>query len=126
MPDFVLHRDYVLRSLKGHAIGFTKGQPTFVPPECVKEAVAIGALAVDGGQPDVLGEEVTQVAAPEGEDRKELIFAAFEELEAKNEREDWTASGMPRDAALEKILDFKVDSKERTAFWVEYRALKAK
>lgn len=125
MPSFVLHRDYVLRSLTGHAIGFEKGQPTWVPPECVKEAVAIGAVAAEGDQPDVIDPETVAAEAPMGEERKELIFAAFEELEKKNEREDWTASGMPTSKALEKNLGFDVESKERNALWIEYRSAKA-
>lgn len=124
MPDFVLHRDYALRSMTGHMINFKKGDPTWVPPACVKEAVAIGAVAVDGPV-DVLDPEVKESVVPEGEERKELIFAAFEDMEAKNDREDWTASGMPTSKALEKILGFEVDSKERNALWIEYRASKA-
>ena len=124
MPDFVLNRDYALRSLTGHMINFKKGEPVFIPPICVKEAVAIGAQPVDGPV-DVLDPEVTESIVPEGAERKDLIFAAFEDLEAKNEREEWTASGMPTSKALEKTLGFEVDSKERNALWIEYRASKA-
>jgi hypothetical protein len=57
MPEFTLHRNFVLRTTKGHAINFRKGKPTYVPPTCVPDAVAIGAQALDGDV-DVLGEEV--------------------------------------------------------------------
>jgi hypothetical protein len=124
VPDFVLHRDYALRSMSGHMINFKKGDPTWVPPGCVKEAVAIGATPVDGPV-DVLDPEVQASIVPEGAERNDLIFAAFEDMEAKNEREEWTASGMPTSKALEKILGFEVDSKERNTLWVEYRALKS-
>ncbi len=124
MPDFVLNRDYPLRSMSGHMINFTKGNPTWVPPACVKEAVAIGAQPVDGPV-EVLDPEVVESIVPEGVERKDLIFAAFEDLEAKNEREEWTASGMPTSKALEKTLGFEVDSKERNALWIEYRAAKS-
>lgn len=125
MPDFVLHRDYTLCSMKGHAIDFMKGQPTWVPPECVKEAVAIGATPVDGPV-EVLTPETVEAVAPEGDERQQLVFAAFEDMELTNEREDWTASGMPTTSALERVLGFEVDSKERNALWLEYRANKAK
>jgi hypothetical protein len=59
MPEFTLHRNFVLRTTKGHAINFRKGKPTYVPPMCVPDAVAIGAQAVDGDA-DVLGEEVAE------------------------------------------------------------------
>ena len=49
MPDFVLNRNYALRSLTGHSINFVKGKPCYVPPAVVKEAVAIGAES--RGQP---------------------------------------------------------------------------
>jgi hypothetical protein len=124
VPDFVLHRDYALRSMSGHMINFKKGDPTWVPNECVKEAVAIGAAPVDGPV-EVLDPEVHASIVPEGQERKDLIFAAFEDMEAKNEREEWTASGMPTSKALEKILGFEVDSKERNTLWIEYRAAKS-
>lgn len=124
MPDFVLHRNYALRSLTGHMINFVKGEPTWVPPGCVKEAVAIGALAVDGEQPDVIGEEKVETPAPGGEERSELIFAAFEELEKRNEREDFTAAGSPTVAAMERELGFKVDTKELRSAWIDYRQKK--
>lgn len=124
MPDFVLNRNHVLASLTGHMINFVKGEPTWVPAVCVKEAVAIGAQPIDGPV-DVLPPETVEVSTPEGEERKQLVFAAFEDMEAKNVRDDWTASGMPRDKALEKVLGFVIDNKERNALWIEYRALKA-
>jgi hypothetical protein len=47
MPQFILHRNYVLRTTNGHAIGFVANEPTNVPEICVEDAVAIGARPVD-------------------------------------------------------------------------------
>ena len=125
MPMFVLNRNYVLRSLQGRAIGFEKGVPVHVPPELVKEVVAIGAESVDG-QIDVLDPEVEETPQPVGTERDELIHAAFERLVKTNNRADFTGNGMPNPKALERILGFSCDKREIDRLWHERgtRALK--
>lgn len=122
MPEYVLNRNYSLRSLSGHMIDFIKGQPTYVPPPCVKEAVAIGAEPVEtiDKTEAVLGPEEKLAVEPDGEERKQLLFKIFAQLEERNGREDFTAAGMPSIKVIEKIAGFEVDSKERNVLWQEY------
>ena len=76
MSMFTLHRNYILRTNKGHSIRFVKGEPTWVPPLCEVDAVAIGAVPQEGT--DVLPPE----AVPEKEltpaERKAKMFEAFD------------------------------------------------
>ena len=81
MPLFTLHRNHLMRTTKGHAIKFEKGKPVHVPPICVNDAVAIGAIAVDGDV-DVLGEEEEVAIQLTPAERKAAIFGAFRTIVA--------------------------------------------
>jgi len=121
MPLFTLHRNYLLRTTKGHAIKFEKGKPVHVPPICVNDAVAIGAIAVDGDV-DVLGEEEEVVIPPTAAERKAKVFEAFRTMAGREIREDFTASGVPNAKRLPALMGFEITSKERDAYWLEFRA----
>lgn len=123
MPFFTLHRNYILRTTKGHSIEFKKGEPAWVPPLCVSDAVAIGAVSEE--DVDVIGEEEKPVVTISVEDRQAKLFAAFDSLLARNERGDFTASGLPHVKKLEAIVDFEVSNRERDELWQQYSAAKA-
>ena len=124
MPEFVLNRNYVLPCL-GHRIAFKKGQPTYVPPEVVSAAVAIGAVRADGKESDVLGPEDEVPVALSAEDREALVFAAFDDVIKKNDPGEFDAAGKPTVDTLRAKLDFKIDRKERDIFWAKHKEAKA-
>ena len=70
MPYFTLNRDWVLSGF-GHVINFYKGEETWVPPLLVSAAVAIGAQAVDGDNPDPLPPEDPLPSVPPEPDEPE-------------------------------------------------------
>lgn len=127
MPEFVLSRNYVFATGKGHVLDFKKGEPCYVPPECVNEVVAIGAVCVDGPV-NVLGDEDVPQAPMAPEDRAANIVAAFKMLEErsgqKDYREDFTAAGRPALKVVKELLGFPIDSKELGSAWDEYLAVK--
>jgi hypothetical protein len=121
MPEFTLNRNYTLRSTKGHIINFKKDVPVSVPGKLVADAVAIGAVAVDPQTPLPAGE--TDYVAPvvlTGADREAKIRAAFDAVLARNQRNDFTASGHPHVRAVSQLLGFDVDAKERDKLWQEF------
>lgn len=123
--EFVLNRDYCLRSTSGHMINFKKGQPTYVPPACHREAVNIGADPVDG-KVEMLDPETKPRDELSQEDRNELLYKAFAFLEKRNKRGDFTAQGLPVIGAIEKETGLDdVSSKERNEAWQTYREAKA-
>jgi len=124
MPEFTLHRNFLLRTTKGHTIRFEKDKPTFVPPVCVPDAVAIGAVAVEGAV-DVLPDEAPEPAILTPDQRKAKIREAIETMVARNERNDFTASGLPDLRKMNPLLGFDISSKERDDAWMEYRAEQA-
>lgn len=120
MPNFVLNRDYVLRTTLGHSIAFKKGVPTFVPTIIERQAVAIGAECIDKEVKMLDDEKVVIELSPE--ERREKILAAFAMLEARNGREDFTGNGQPSVKAVEREVGFDTDRAEITELWDEYRA----
>lgn len=121
MPLFTLHRNYILRTNKGQSIAFVKGKPTHVPPFCVEDVVAIGAIAVDAEDGDILGEELKPQPAMPPEERKAKVFEAFAIMKARKERGDFTASGVPDGRRLPALLGFEITSKERDSYWKDFR-----
>lgn len=117
MPYFTLHRNFTLRTTKGHTAVFVKDEPTWVPPMCVPDAVAIGAVSQD--TVDILGEE-SPVVHLSPEEKEAKLFAAFEIMLNRSERSDFTASGAPHVKRLTKLCEFEVTNRERDSAWQTY------
>lgn len=122
MPEYVLNRDYVLRTTKGYTVAFKKGEPVYVPPLIEKDAVAIGAERADNGKTDVLAPETGEKVPMTFEELREAMFAAFDLLVEKNDSDDFTAQGVPKVAVVEKMIETNIDRKELVEAWTEYRA----
>jgi hypothetical protein len=122
--EFVLNRNHVLVSKMGHSVAFRKGEPTFVPPAIVHEALAIGATAV-GDTPDVLPEDQVDKTPVDPAERVKAIDEAILAIVATNDRMDFTAAGTPTAKAIERITGFDVDRREINAQWQAYHDRKA-
>lgn len=122
MAEYVLNRNYVLRSMTGHSVNFVKNVPTFVPALIEREARGIGAERVDGNNPDMLDPESPEVAPLSHDERAEQIRTAFALLTERNDSKDFTGAGVPSVKAVEKLVDFDVDRNEVVALWQAYRA----
>jgi hypothetical protein len=120
MPLFTFHRNYVLRTTKGHAICFEKDKPTEIPPVCVEDAVAIGARPVEGDADNI--DETPEPIIMSAAERKEAVFEAFRTMKARNERLDFTGTGIPNAKRLPQLLGFDITSKERDTYWQAFRA----
>ena len=113
----VLNRDFTLTTTKGHSIKFEKDVPVYVPSVVYADAIAIGAVAEDGTSADVLDDDTVDDTPVDLAERAELITLAFESLVSRNEREDFTAAGIPKAAAVAKEVGFAVQGKEIAAAW---------
>ena len=121
MPDFVMNRDLTLNSIHGHSIAFKKGVTTHVPKALIPEVVAAGGLPPDGEQV-VLEDPVDKDKGPEDAgERQIMMIAAFEEIIARNNRDDFTAGNTPHAKALSKVLGWTVSAAERDAAWAEFQ-----
>lgn len=117
--EFVLNRDKVVVSTKGHCIEFKKGAPVYVPAEMHSEVMAVGALPTED-----LPEEAT-IPSAEPQDpteRERVIVEAMEKLVLRNNRDDFTASGLPDARALKDLMGFGIHHKERDALWAKVQA----
>jgi hypothetical protein len=126
MPQYTLHRDYVLATTKGIRIAFEKDKPVYVPPHAVPDVVAIGALAVDGAPVDLTGEpEPKPQPEADATKRQADILEAIKMICERNQRLDFAASGAPKEAAIAKLTGYEVSRKERDLAWQAYHDLKA-
>lgn len=121
MPMMKLHRSFRLATLKGHSIRFEKEVPVFVPNEVVAEAVAIGAVAVDGAEIDVTPKEPPKPNAgpAEAQERENQILDAINQIVVKNDREDFTAGGIPKDKAISALVGYRVAKSEVATVWLK-------
>ena len=125
MPEYVLNRNYVLRTTTGHSVRFEKNKPTFVPKLIERDAQLIGAERVDGVAPDILDPE-KPVEVPLSPDEREVkLREAFALLIDRNESNDFTGSGVPSVPSVEKLVGFDTDRKEVGSVWSAYRAEQA-
>jgi hypothetical protein len=116
---FVMLKDRVVGGTSGHFIRFLKGQPTEVPREMWSEVQAAGAVPEEDLPED---EPLLAKVTHDPVERQRLFFEAFKALEERNERGDFTASGLPNSKVLEKIVGFQVVNNERDAMWDKYLA----
>lgn len=124
MVKMVLNRNFVLRSTMGHAIAFVKDEPVGVPLALYAEAVAIGAERADGASANVLKDDEQKPPLSPAE-RAELLKQAVEDLAQTNARDDFTATGTPTVAAVNRVTGEKFDSKEIAEAWKAFQASKA-
>lgn len=117
--EFILNRDKVLSSVKGHTIEFKKGEPVYVPADMHSEAMAIGALPTEAlpEEPEVTGSEPTDPA-----ERERVIMEAMENLVLRNQRGDFLASGLPNVTAIKELIGFGIHHKERDVIWTKVLA----
>lgn len=120
----VLNRNYVHASVYGHSVRFAKGEPTPVPNIIVRECVALGAERYDG-KPAIEEDSAKEAAPLHAEDRMEAVLAAIERVIERNERDDFTGTGLPKVAALSDEAGFKVDKTELNRVWQERADRKA-
>jgi hypothetical protein len=119
---FTMPVDKIVPTNKGHTIEFVKGVPTHVPKECWRDVQAAGAVPED--QEAAQAKPSAKVAVVDDPvERRERIFAGFTAMVEANRRGDFGASGAPSQAALEKVVGFEVDSKERDELWTEFQQL---
>jgi hypothetical protein len=122
MPVFILNRDFVVRSRFGRSIEFKKDVETYVPNALVREVVAAGAVPAEG--------EEGLVQAPVGSgpqteaELQDKIRAAFEELVAKGNEKDFTATGIPAVRAVESIVGVNLSSAQVKDAWGQFKAEK--
>lgn len=119
MAQYKLNRNYILHTKTGNTIAFKRNEPVFVPNHCAREVLAIGAELVDGDEVDVLEDEV-EVQTMSPEERSEKLKEAFKIMTSRAERNDFTGTGMPNLWAVQKLVGFEIDSKERNAVWEEF------
>ncbi|NIT14176.1 MAG: hypothetical protein GTN99_08060 [Candidatus Dadabacteria bacterium] len=112
MPIMKLGRPLTIRSKQtGHIIRFTAENEftTFVPPILMSAVAAYGAEVIEE---DKKTTQKKQKASGDN-DREKAIIEAIELMIARNDRGDWTASGLPtKKGVWDLVKAFEPDVKE--------------
>jgi hypothetical protein len=106
--------------MMGHAVLFEKDTPTFVPNAIYNQAIAVGAVPADGSEPNVLQDEVVNRPPTDPEIRAGKIMAVIKEMVARNQSDEFAASGLPHPKVVTKYVGFRTDTREIQAVWQKY------
>lgn len=119
---YVSNRDVTVMTDYGYCIRFKKGEPQYVPPLAREDAIAHGVLPVDGELPTIKEDE--RPVEPIGPQRKRVLRTAIETLISKNDINDFTAGGIPKEASVQKEVGFRVARREINEAFKEVKAAK--
>jgi hypothetical protein len=122
MPQYVLNRDYTLRSTMGHTVEFRKGEPVYVPPLIEREVIAIGGECADGDGADPLEGVGNQPAEMSFEELTMKMEAAFKVIVERNDAKEFTGQGVPTVKAVERIIGVDIDRADLMSAWAEFKA----
>lgn len=117
--DYIAPRDMTVISTSGRSVILKKGVPTYCPAQMHKDLISAGVVPAEEIPDPVVddgpGEPVVH------SDRQTALMAAFEKILLRNNRGDFTASGVPHSAVLIKELGWStITTKERDAAWIEF------
>lgn len=117
---FMMSRNRTIASTCGISIEFKKGVLQLVPPAMYQEVLAAGGVP----ESEIPEEDLPKgpETPAEAEERKQAMFAAFEKIVLRGDREEFTAGGAPHNAVLARELGWSVQAKERDAAWIEFQA----
>jgi hypothetical protein len=107
---FVSNRNVKVDTDYGYTIRFMKGEPTYVPPLARESVVALGVMPVNGELPEL--EDEQKPAEPIGPERKRRIMEAVEAMRKRNNVDDFTAGGVPKESSMQRDLGFRVARRE--------------
>lgn len=116
MPLMTMNRDFIIKSTMGHVVRFTKDEPIYVVPDLYQEALKYGAELVDE-KDKIVQKNPPSKASPQGQERHDKIKEAITQMLTRNERGDFTGSGLPALPVLDKLVGFAVESSERSQIW---------
>ena len=114
---YVANRNVTVTSDYGYCIQFMKDTPVYVPPLAREEVLAVGAIPVNGEIPVM--EEEEKPPEPIGPARVRAIKDAITLIRARNNVDDFTAGGVPKEKAVQKEAGFKVSRKEINSAYSE-------
>ena len=118
----ITNRNITVTGKSGSSVKFVKGVPVHVPDQAIEECMAAGAIPADGEVVEAHKPNPDVVDAPTGVERKQRILDAVDTMVVLNERGTFNANGAPKQAQLEKIAGFTIDTREIETLWHKYDA----
>lgn len=123
--EVISTRNYTLATTKGHVIRFYKGIAKAIPGTILEDAMAVGIMPTD--EKYLPGAETQSILGDvaRGTERVRQIREVVEALVARNERGDFSASGLPSLVVVSDALGYKIEQSELSRVWASIREEKA-
>lgn len=116
---YVANRNVRVATSKGYIITFKKDEPKFIPPLIREEMLQYGILPVSGELPTQEAE--VQMREPIGEERNRRIYEAVVQIVGRNNPDEFTAGGIPKEDAVFQEGGFRVSRREIREAFSKYR-----
>jgi len=111
-------RDFTLITRRGYIVEFKKDEPVSVPGLAVEEAIEKGAGFCEEDEGFFPQEELTpeqkEVYGPE---RDRMLKEVCLKIRERNNPDEFTATGVPRQQVVIEEIGFQVDRKEINKIW---------
>lgn len=122
---YISNRDITVPSVSGRSVEFKKGEPTYAPPTMHAELISQGIVPAEDLEEETKPEGPVEPTVPA--EREAAMFAVFESMVLRNDRNDFTAAGTPHAAVVQRELGWKnnIGGKERDATWAKFQLAKA-
>ena len=114
MPKMIANRDVRVASLSGHVYLFKANVVQGVAHGAVNDCLAVGVILAPGETLDTIAPTKD---VPGGEARLAQIKEVTISILARNERDDFGASGRPTARAVDSRCGFKTSEQERDMVW---------
>lgn len=116
---YVANRNVRVATSYGFVIAFKKDEPKFIPPLVREEMLQYGILPVNGDLPTKEAEQPER--EPIGEERSKKIYDAVVKIAERNDPDEFTAGGIPKEDAVFREGGFRVNRREIREAFTKYR-----
>lgn len=120
MPQMKSLRKFRLASTTGHMVMFSPDAPSYVPPECVQEAMAAGCVPVDAADAAKFDDSARAKVDFTGELRKSILYMVLSSIAKENDARKFDAGGVPKTGVVEGVTGLTVGKAEIAAAWRDY------
>lgn len=110
-------RDVNVRGLTGHTVFIPAKVPTLVPRQLVQAALDKGCIPEDEAEMLTMRKAQEEQVKEETQRLESLVDAIASIVEKNDAENDFTAGGMPKVEAVEKVVGFDIAAQERDEAW---------
>lgn len=125
MPQMKSLRSFRLATLSGHIYQIKAGEPIFIHPQCVGDAMQQGCVPVDEADMPFIEDMERARSDFHGDVRRSLIYMAIDAIMKDNNLKEFGGSGQPKHEAVAERLGIVTNAKEISDMFQLYTTAKS-